>query len=71
MLITGGCGQLGSNLYSFFKRSYNVINTSRLGSGQSVQLDVSNNLEVARVLEKYNPDIIINCAFYKLFLLFF
>ena len=62
MLITGGCGQLGSSLHSFFKRSYNVINTSRLGSEESVRLDVSNKLEVARVFEKYNPDIIINCA---------
>lgn len=62
MLITGGCGQLGLSLYSFFKRSYNVVNTSRLGSEESIQLDVSNKLEVSRVLEKYNPDIIINCA---------
>ncbi len=62
MLITGGSGQLGSSLHSFFKTSYSVINTSRLQSEKSFQLDVSNRLEVAKALKKYSPDIIINCA---------
>tara|TARA_B100001029_G_C15009119_1_gene423069 strand:- start:352 stop:1212 length:861 start_codon:yes stop_codon:yes gene_type:complete len=62
MLITGGCGQLGLSLHSFFKSSYNVISTSRVKSEKSVQLDVSDKLEVARVFEQHNPDIIINCA---------
>ena len=62
MIITGGCGQTGLTLCSFFEKSYNVINTSRLGSQNSVKLDVSDKLEVSRVFKKYNPDIIINCA---------
>jgi len=62
ILITGGNGQVGFSAYSFLKKNYNVISTSKMGSDQLIKLDVSDKLEVATVLEKYSPDIIINCA---------
>ena len=62
ILITGGSGQLGSILFSDFKETYNVINTSKEGLLDSVKLDVTDINEVRIRLEKYNPDIIINCA---------
>ena len=65
ILITGGLGQLGLFLYSEFKESYKVINTSRTGLFDSVSLDVTNALEVEETLNEYCPDIIFNCASYN------
>ena len=65
ILITGGAGQLGACLYSDFMKSYEVINTSRQGNSKSVDLDVANSLSVKGKLDKYNPDIIFNCASYN------
>ncbi len=62
ILITGGAGQLGSNLHLFLEKSYNVINTSKAGSRDSLKLDVSNRLAVSAILKEYSPDIIVNCA---------
>ena len=62
ILITGGAGQVGSSLYSFLEKTYNVTNTSRKGSESSVKLDISDRSEVVRVLNEYSPDVIINCA---------
>jgi len=62
ILITGGAGQVGSSLYSFLEKTYNVTNTSRKGSESSIKLDISDRSEVVRVLNEYSPDVIINCA---------
>jgi len=62
ILITGGAGQLGSSLCLFLEKSYNVVNTSKVGSENAIKLDVSNRLEVSVFLEEYHPDIIVNCA---------
>ena len=62
ILITGGSGQLGSTLFSDLKKTYNVIKTSKTGFLDSIKLDITNSEQVRIELEKYNPDIIINCA---------
>ena len=65
ILITGGLGQLGLTLYSDFKESYKVINTSRTGSSDSIELDITDSSEVESKLNIYSPDIIFNCASYN------
>ena len=65
ILITGGVGQLGSSLYLDFIKSYEVINTSRQKSPNSIELDVSSSIAVKDRLNKYKPDIIFNCASYN------
>ena len=65
ILITGGLGQLGLTLYSDFKKSYKVINTSKTGLFDSIELDITNSSEVESKLSAYSPDIIFNCASYN------
>ena len=65
ILIIGGQGQVGLSLFSYLKKSYDVVNTSRKGFLKSVELDISNKQQVKVVLNDYSPDIIINCSSYR------
>ena len=65
ILITGGSGQLGFTLYSDFKESYEVINTSKINLSDSISLDITNASEVEKKLNMYSPDMIFNCASYN------
>ena len=62
LLITGSDGQLGSLLSIHLSDAFNVIPTSKRGILDRVKLNVVDKKNVKDVLEKYNPDIIINCA---------
>jgi len=65
ILITGGLGQLGLTLYSDFKESYKVVNTSKTGLSDSIPLDITDSFEVEKQLNRHCPDIIFNCASYN------
>ena len=62
ILITGGLGQLGRKLNSDFRSSYKIINSSRTGQHDTIQLDVSNSKIVKEKIDQLNPDIIFNCS---------
>jgi len=62
LLITGSDGQLGSLLSIHLSDAFNVIPTSKRGILDRVKLNIVDKKNVKDVLEKYNPDIIINCA---------
>ena len=65
ILITGGGGQLGLSLYFSIKDIFDVFNTSKKESKHSIQLDVSCSKSVQNIIEKINPEVIINCASYN------
>ena len=59
VLITGGKGQLGSDITKIFK-SKNL----EVFSFSSKQLDITNISALHKITEEINPDILINCAAY-------
>ena len=67
ILITGGGGQLGRELYAFLFNKYDIIMTSRqsISSNNVIKyltMDISDRDNVNEIITTYNPDIIINCA---------
>lgn len=58
ILITGGTGQLGSDVYELLNKSHDVFS---LGSKE---LDISNSVAVSSTISKIQPDVLINCAAY-------
>ena len=63
ILITGSKGQLGSHFNIIDKSSlFNFIKTHKSKAPKFEQMDVTNEKQVSYVLNKYEPDIIINTA---------
>ncbi len=72
ILITGGAGCLGFNLYNYFKNDYEItildcLTTNVVGKGQFkfanfYSIDISNLKELTKIFEKYKPNIIIHSA---------
>src|SRR6185369_12182737 len=78
LLITGGCGFLGSNLAAHAVRSgYDVAifdNLSRLGATQNLEWlrsmgtflfqhgDIRNSNDVERIVREFSPDVIFHLA---------
>ncbi|HIQ37965.1 MAG TPA: dTDP-4-dehydrorhamnose reductase [Desulfocapsa sulfexigens] len=58
ILITGGHGQLGSDIYELLAKTHEVL------SPGSKELDISNSTAVNSIISRENPDILINCAAY-------
>lgn len=58
ILVTGGRGQLGSDVTALLGHEYDVCSYS------SKALDISNEEMVATVLSRQRPDVVINCAAY-------
>ena len=69
VLITGAAGQLGKYLQSALKDKYNVIPTVRAAK-KSIKysnfkiLNITKRNDVIKIINKIQPDIIINCAAY-------
>ena len=63
LLITGSNGQLGSHFNSSKNSSlFKIIKTHHCKANDCVEMDITNEKQVASVLNKYVPDIIINTA---------
>jgi dTDP-4-dehydrorhamnose reductase len=58
ILVTGGHGQLGSDVSTLLAPKHEVISCS------SQELDISNKEHVASILGRHQPDVVINCAAY-------
>jgi len=56
ILITGGNGQLGHSFSSIYQKEYNILSLGR------DKLDITNKDEILKVIEAFEPDIILNCA---------
>ena len=63
VLITGSNGQLGTKILSLKKFNFSFIPTS-LHIKNNIHLDITNSSQVKKILNEYNPDVIINCAAY-------
>ncbi len=58
ILVTGGKGQLGSDVTELLDRDHDVCSCS------SKELDIGNREMVERVFSRQQPDLVINCAAY-------
>ncbi len=58
VLITGGHGQLGSDVTTLLQPAHEVISCS------SRTLDIGNGEQVADIFSKHQPDVVVNCAAY-------
>ncbi len=66
ILITGSGGQLGNALAKYLaNKNLNIISTSYKSNRENtLLLDISKKSDVINILNKYEPDVIINCAAY-------
>ena len=65
ILITGSSGMLGSEISFSDKYNCNYISTSLNPIYKNhLRLDITNSHNVKEILDKYKPDVIINCAAY-------
>ena len=58
IIITGGHGQLGSDVSTLLSKKHNVISIG------SKELDISNKAAVESIILKEQPNVLINCAAY-------
>lgn len=58
ILVTGGHGQLGSDVSTLLAPAHEVLSCS------SQELDISNKEQLASTLSRHQPDVVINCAAY-------
>ena len=62
ILITGGSGLLGSELYIGLKSIFNVLTISKTGHNKCKKLDITNIDNLNNLISNFKPEIIINCA---------
>jgi dTDP-4-dehydrorhamnose reductase len=63
ILITGANGFLGRTLTDKLNKQYSVIPIARNSkNNNSIQCDISNSILLLDALNKYKPNVIINCA---------
>ena len=63
VLVIGANGQLGSVLLNSLKKNFEVIGTYIVDEPEDmIKLDITNNNEVNRVMDKIKPNIVINTA---------
>lgn len=63
ILIVGGSGQLGNALLETLRQSFDVFGTYvKEGSERLIHLDITNRVEVTKVLSDIKPDIVINTS---------
>ena len=59
ILITGIRGQLGSTLYKYLSKFYNLLDDSL---DEVKSLDITNRNSLEKIISIYSPDYVINCA---------
>ena len=66
VLITGSGGQLGKALVKYLaNKNLNIISTAyKSNPDNTLLLDISKKHDVIKILKKFDPDVIINCAAY-------
>ena len=76
IIVTGGCGFIGSQIIKFLlKKKYKILVLDKLSYASNLSLfklkkkylhfkkiDISNEDKLIRILKKFQPDFIINCA---------
>ena len=62
ILITGGSGLLGSELYIGLKSIFNVLTISKTGNNKCKKIDITNIDDLNNLISNFKPEIIINCA---------
>ena len=62
VLITGANGQLGYSLTLGLSDSFNIIPTAKRNFDNIIKCDITNKKDLKNIFNRYNPDIIINCA---------
>jgi len=62
LLITGSNGQLGSHFNYIQNSLFKIIQTHRKQESDFISMDLTDDKQVYSVINKYNPDVIINTA---------
>jgi len=66
IIVIGGSGMIGYQLVKFFiKNGHNVnftFNKKMINDSLSISLDIVDKLKTEKVISKFNPDIVVNCA---------
>lgn len=64
VLVTGACGQLGSELRRLTAGSSDFIFSDYAGSGEIMTLDICDQAAISRCIRDYSVGTVINCAAY-------
>ena len=63
VLIIGGSGMLGYEVFAKFQNIFNVVSTSFNNKNNSFKfLDITNRNQVKNVCDNFNPNVVVNCA---------
>ena len=63
VLIIGGSGMLGHEVFVKFQNIFNVVSTSFNNKNNSFKfLDITNRNQVKNICDNFNPNVVVNCA---------
>tara|TARA_Y100001970_G_scaffold149399_1_gene183309 strand:+ start:184 stop:1056 length:873 start_codon:yes stop_codon:yes gene_type:complete len=63
VLIIGGSGMLGHEVFAKFQNIFNVVSTSFNNKNNSFKfLDITNRNQVKNICDYFNPNVVVNCA---------
>jgi len=63
VLIIGGSGMLGYEVYAKFQNIFNVVSTSFNNKNRTFKfLDITNRNQVKNICDNFNPNVVVNCA---------
>ena len=63
VLIIGGSGMLGHEVFSKFQNIFNVLSTSFNNKNNPFKfLDITNRNQVENICDNFNPNVVVNCA---------
>ena len=63
VLIIGGSGMLGYEVFAKFQNIFNVVSTSFNNKNNSFKfLDITNRNQVKNICDYFNPNVVVNCA---------
>lgn len=62
ILVTGGCGMLGSRLVPYLRECGHQVETISRSGESSVRSDLTDTIQVTAALERVSPDVVVNLA---------